>query len=76
MKKNCDIFLNFAQNIDYGYTIIFVLEQKNENNINPCKPQFYYINVGCKGVYIIRTYSIMTVIGKKVTIFRKTIQGF
>ena len=24
-------------------------------NVYPCKPQFYYIKVGCKGVYITRT---------------------
>ena len=24
-------------------------------NVYPCKPQFYYIKVGCKGVYISRT---------------------
>ena len=23
-----------------------------KKNIYPCKPQFYYIKVGCKGVYI------------------------
>ena len=22
-------------------------------NVYPCKPQFYYIKVGCKGVYIV-----------------------
>ena len=31
---------------------IHVLEQIYENNLYPCKPQFYYIKVGCKGVYI------------------------
>ena len=24
----------------------------SENNVYPCKPQFYYIKVGCNGVYI------------------------
>ena len=24
-------------------------------NVYPCKPQFYYIKVGCKGAYISRT---------------------
>ena len=24
---------------------------KKEKNVYPCKPQFYYIKVGCKGVY-------------------------
>ena len=28
---------------------------KIEFNVYPCKPQFYYIKVGCKGVYIKRT---------------------
>ena len=26
-----------------------------EKNENPCKPQFYYIKVGCNGVYITQT---------------------
>ena len=28
-------------------------EQKYENNVYPCKPQFYYIKVGFKGVKIL-----------------------
>ena len=28
---------------------------KNKKNIYPCKPQFYYIKVGCKGVFVTRT---------------------
>ena len=45
-----DIFSYFCSNIDC------VLEQKKkENNVNPCKPQFYNIKVGCKGLYITRT---------------------
>ena len=40
-KKNCDIFLIFAAKI--------------RKNVYPCTPQFYYIKVECKGVYIIRT---------------------
>ena len=44
--KNCDIFLIFVQNIDCGYTLE---PQKLENNEYSCKPQFYYIKVGCKG---------------------------
>ena len=48
------LFLIFAQNIDCGYTLervhsIYVSEQ---NNVYPCKPQFYYIKVGFKGVCI------------------------
>ena len=43
--KNFDIFLIFAQNIDCGYT----LEPPR------LEPQFCYIKVGFKGVYIART---------------------
>ena len=60
-EKFCyTVFLIFAQNIDCGYTLelpyfggsnkvptIYVLEQRQENNVYPCKPQFYYIKVGC-----------------------------
>ena len=28
---------------------IYVLEQKKEINVYPCKPQFYFIKVGCDG---------------------------
>ena len=31
------------------------LRAKIRKNVYPCKPQFYYIKVGCKGVYITRT---------------------
>ena len=39
----------------YRVPTIYVLEQKYEKNVFPCKPQFYYIKVGCKGVFITRT---------------------
>ena len=39
--KKIDIFPIFAQNIDCGYT-----------NAYPSIPQFHYIQVGCKKVYI------------------------
>ena len=55
-----------AQNIDCGYSLepphrggsneypqsIF-LSRNMKNNVYPCKPQFYYIKVGFKGVKII-----------------------
>ena len=68
--KNCDIFLVFAQNIDCGYTLEppesggsneypqSMFWSKNKKIMftpQPCKPQFYYIKVGCKGVFIRRT---------------------
>ena len=64
--KNCDILLIFAQNIDCGYSLepprrgssnkypqsMFSTRNK-KNNVYPCKPQFYHIKVGFKGVRII-----------------------
>ena len=61
------IFHISAQHIDCGYSLepprrggsneypqsTFLSRNKN-NNIYPCKPQFYYIKVGFKGVRIIK----------------------
>ena len=61
------IFFHIStQNIDCGYSLeppqrggsneypqsMFSSKNK-ENNVYPCKPQFYYIKVGYKGVKII-----------------------
>ena len=65
-KKNTDINHISAQNIDCGYSLerprrggsneyrqsVFLARNK-KNNVYPCKPQFYYIKVGLKGVKII-----------------------
>ena len=60
--KNSDIFHISSQNIDCEYSlepprrvpIIYVFEQKKKkNNVYPCKPHFYNIKVGSKGVKII-----------------------
>ena len=63
--KNSDIFHISAQNIDCGYSLElprrggsneypqYVLSRNKKNNVYPCKPQFYYIKVGFKGVRII-----------------------
>ena len=64
--KNSDIFHISAQNIDCGYTLepprrggsneypqSMFLSRNKENNVYPCKPQFYFIKVGFKGVKII-----------------------
>ena len=64
--KNSDIFHISAQNIDCGYLLepprrggsneypqSMFLSRNNKNNVNPCKPQFYHIKVGFKGVKII-----------------------
>ena len=64
--KNSGSFHISAQNIDCGYSLelprrsgsneypqSMFLSSKKENNVYPCKPQFYYIKVGFKGVKII-----------------------
>ena len=64
--KNSDIFHISAQNIDCGYSLepprrggsneypqSMFLSGNNKNNVYPCKPQFFYIKVGFKGVKII-----------------------
>ena len=65
--KNSDIFHISAQNIDCGYSLepprrggsneypqSMFLSRDQKNNVYPCKPQFYYIKVGFKGVKIIQ----------------------
>ena len=64
--KNSDIFHVSAQNIDWGYSLepsrrgssneypqSMFLSRNKKNNAYPCKPQFYYMKVGFKGVKII-----------------------
>ena len=59
-KKN-DIFHTSAHNVDCGYSLeppneypqSMFLGRNKKNNLYPCKPQFYYIKVGFKGVKII-----------------------
>ena len=65
-KKKSDIFRIPAQNIDCGYSLepprrggsneypqSTFLSGNKKINVYPCKPQFYYIKVGFKGVKII-----------------------
>ena len=60
--KSFDIFHIPAQNIDCGYSLeppprggsneypqSMFLGRNKKNNVYPCKPQFYYIEVGFKG---------------------------
>ena len=49
--KYSDIFHVSTQNIDCGY--LLELPQRGSCNEYPCKPKFYYIKVGLKGVSII-----------------------
>ena len=64
--KYSDIFHISAKNIDWGYSSepprrggsneypqSMFFSRNNKNNVYPCKPQFYYIKVGFKGVKII-----------------------
>ena len=64
--KNSDIFHNSAQNIDCRYSLepprwggsneypqLMFLSRNKKNNVYLCKPQFYYIKVGFKGVNVI-----------------------
>ena len=64
--KNSDIFHISAQNIDCGYSLepphrggsneypqSMFLSRNKKNNVYPCKPQFYNIKMGFKGVKII-----------------------
>ena len=57
--KNGDIFIILAQNIYCGYTLTsthdLCFRAKMRKNVYPCKPQFFCIKVGCKGVYTTRT---------------------
>ena len=62
-KKLWYFFHISAQNIDCGYSLeppqqggsneypqSMFLTKNKKNNVYPCKPQFYYIEVGFKGV--------------------------
>ena len=64
--KNSDIVHISAQNIDCRYSLepprrgssneypqSMFLSRNKKVNVYPCKPQFYYIKVGFKGVKII-----------------------
>ena len=72
MKKKSDIFHISAQNKDCGYLLEpprrggsneypqpMLLSRNKKNKVCPCKPQFYYIKVGVKGVKIIRHVFVM-----------------
>ena len=66
-EKNSDIFLLSAHNIDCGHSLepprrggsnecpqSLFLNRNKTNNVYSCKPQFYYIKLGFKGVNIIQ----------------------
>ena len=64
--KNSDIFHISVQNIDCGYSLepprrggsneypqSMFFNRNKKNNVYLCKPQFYFIKLGFKGVKII-----------------------
>ena len=64
--KDSGIFHISAQNIDCGYSLepprrggsneypqTMFFSRNKKNSVYPCKPQFYYIKVGFKGIKII-----------------------
>ena len=66
LNKNSDIFHIPAQNMECGYSLelpkwggfneypqSMFLSRNKKHNVYHCKPQFYYIKVGFKGVKII-----------------------
>ena len=68
--KNGDVFLIFAQNIDCGYTLEpphlggyneypqSMFESKNKKKTEySCKPQLFYVKMGCKGFYYTDMFS-------------------
>ena len=79
--KFFNIFLIFAQNIDCGYTLEppqwgssnayhnLCFRAKIRKKVYPCKPKFYYLKVGCKGVFVTDLFSWWcdsTEIGEKI----------
>ena len=65
--KNSDILHISVKNIVCGYSLeppqrgspneypqCMFLSRNKKNNVDPCKPQFYYIKVGFKGVEILQ----------------------
>ena len=48
-EKKTGTFHIFAKNIECGYTVLTSTNSKIRNRVYPCKYQFYYIKVGCKG---------------------------
>ena len=65
--KNSDfVFIFLLKNIDCGYSLepprwggsnkypqSMFLSRNKKNNVYPCRPQFYYIKMGLKGIKII-----------------------
>ena len=84
IKKS--VFHISAQNIDCGYSLepprrggsneytqSMFLDRNKKNNVYSCKPQFYYIKVGFKGVKIIKHVFVMNFILPKTPFLINTL---
>ena len=52
-KHHSSYFLIFA--LKHRFWVLVRTASLSKKNVYPCKPQFYSIKVGCKGVLITRT---------------------
>ena len=56
--ENSDLFSYFCSKTDYWYPLehpqSMFWSRNKKNNVYHCKPQFYYIKIGFKGVKIIK----------------------
>ena len=80
--KNCYIFIIITQNIDCGYTFNEAVLTSTHNlcfrakvrkSVYPCKPQFYYVKLGCKGCTLhghVFMMSIFSDMRNKVTLHK------
>ena len=59
IKKNLIFFIFLLKNIHCGYSQSIFLSRNKKTNVYPCKPQFYYIKVGFKGVKLRRRVFVM-----------------
>ena len=71
--KCFNYFLIFAKNIKCGYTLEMsnhnlCFRAKIRNNVNPCKPQFYYIKLECKGSTLHELARMMTFLSSAHTL--------
>ena len=68
-NKNSDNFHISVQNIDCGYSLdrggsneypqSMFLSRNKKINVYPCKPQFYYIKVGFKGLKLYDVFPLI-----------------
>ena len=77
--KTSDIFYISAKIMDCGYSLepprrggsneypqSMFLSRNRKNNVHPCKPQFYYIKVGFKGVKLYRRVFVMNIVNAEI----------